>query len=215
MKRTWLRRWGRLPAIFVSFLKIGPVTFGGGYAIIPLIETEVVERRGWLETKDVADVLTVAQSVPGAVAINSAAFIGYRLAGIAGAVAAMSGVLLPTFLIVLLLSMFFMQVHDHPKVEAAFQGIRAAVVALICYAGYKIGKTAVLDKTTLGVVVATIAILFLSPIHPVLVIAGGFFVGAALVSLRTKLGMKTKLEPGMERETRESREWGYMMGDGI
>ncbi|HZG56788.1 chromate transporter [Paenibacillus sp.] len=205
-----LSRWSKIPAIFLCFLKIGPVTFGGGYAMIPLIEKEVVERRKWLETKDVTDVFAVAESVPGAIAINSATFIGYRLAGVPGAIAAMVGVLLPTFLIVLLLSIFFLQVHDHPKVEAAFQGIRAAIVALICYAGYKIGKTAVLDKTTLGVVVATVAVLFLSHVHPVVVVVSGFFVGAVLVALRGRLGLQTKLEPGSEE-----REWGYMMGDGI
>lgn len=211
MNRSVMQRWSMLPSIFLCFLKIGPVTFGGGYAMIPLIEKEVVERRKWLESKDVTDVFAVAESIPGAIAINSATFIGYRLAGAPGAIAAMAGVLLPTFLIVLLLSVFFMQVNDHPKVEAAFQGIRAAIVALICFAGYKIGKTAVLDKTTLGVAVATIAVLFLPHVHPVLMIVSGFFLGAVLVAIRTKLGLKTKLEA----HGKEEREWGFMMGDGI
>jgi len=211
VSRPALPRWSKLPSIFLSFLKIGPVTFGGGYAMIPLIEKEVVERRKWLEAEEVADVFAVAQSVPGAVAINAATFIGYRLAGTAGAIAAMAGVLLPTFLIVLLLSAFFLQVHDHPKAEAALYGIRAAVVALICYAGFNIGKTAVLDKTTLGIALATIAALFLPGLHPALVIVFGFFLGVPLVALRNRLGLKTDLKTEAEQE-----EWGgYMMGDGI
>ena len=211
MRLTPMKRLGLLPAIFVSFLKIGPVTFGGGYAMIPLIEKEVVERRKWMETKDIADIFAVAESIPGAIAINSATFIGYRLAGAPGAIAAMAGVLLPTFLIVLLLSIFFLNVQDHPKIEAAFQGIRAAIVALICYAGYKIGKTAVLDKTTLVVAMATVALLFLSHLHPILLIVGGFFVGAAIVAVRAKLGIRTKLE----QDSGKRQEWGFMMGDGI
>ncbi|HZG85059.1 chromate transporter [Paenibacillus sp.] len=211
MAHSFVQTWKQLPAIFMCFLKIGPVTFGGGYAMIPLIEREVVEKRKWLETKDVADVFAVAESIPGAIAINSATFIGYRLAGAPGAIAAMAGVLLPTFLIVLMLSVFFLQVQDHPKVEAAFQGIRAAIVALICYAGVKIGKTAVLDKTTLAVALATVGLLFFSHLHPALMIVAGFFVGAALVALRTKMGLKTKLEG----QHYEEREWGFMMGDGI
>ncbi len=210
MHRPRTKRRGMLPEIFLCFLKIGPVTFGGGYAMIPLIEQEVVERRKWLETKDVADVFAAAQSIPGAIAVNSATFIGYRLAGFAGALAALAGVLLPTFLIVLLLSIFFLRTHEHPKIEAAFEGVRAAIVALICYAGWKIGKSAVIDKTTFGVTAATVAILFLTNVHPVFLIASGFFVGVALVAIRAKAGLKTKLDSNPQED-----DWGYMMGDGI
>lgn len=211
MTESAMEKWRKIPAIFACFFKIGPVTFGGGYAIIPLIEKEVVDKRKWLDPRDVTDVFALAQSIPGAIAINSSMFIGYRIAGIFGAVAAMIGVLLPTFLIVLGLAVLFLHVNDHPKVEAAFQGIRPAIVALICFAGYKIAKTAVLDKTTFAVMAATVAILFVPHIHPALVIICGFFVGFLIVALRTRFGLKTKLEPKREDE----QEWGYMMGDGI
>ncbi|WP_199620027.1 chromate transporter [Paenibacillus alkalitolerans] len=210
MNGTIAKRWRKLPSIFLTFCKIGPITFGGGYAMIPLIEKEVVDRRRWLKTEDVSDVFAVAQSIPGAVAINSATFIGYRLAGIPGAVTAMCGVLLPTFLIVLMLSAAFLQFRDLPLVEAAFEGIRAAIVAVICYAGYRIGKTAVLDKTTLGVVVGTVLLLLFVNVHPVIVILSGFFLGIAAVAVRSWLGLQTKLEDRPKEE-----EWGYMMGDGI
>lgn len=88
-----------LGQIFISFLKIGPVTFGGGYAMIPLIEREVVKNKQWLKIEDVSDVFALAESVPGAIAINSATFIGHRIAGIRGAICAMLGVLLPLFLL--------------------------------------------------------------------------------------------------------------------
>lgn len=198
--------------IFLIFLKIGPVTFGGGYAMIPLIEREVVERKKWVKTKDITDIFAVAESVPGAIAINSATFIGYRLAGAAGAVAALSGVLLPTFCIVLLLSLFFLQVQDHPKVEAAFISIRATIVALITYAAIKIGKTAAIDKTTIALIATTVAVMFFVHIHPVILIVGGGMVGIGIIALKKKLGISVRADDAAQPAYKYS---DYYIGDGI
>lgn len=205
--------WKLLVQIFISFFKIGPVTFGGGYAMIPLIEKEVVTNRKWVKTSDITDVFAVAESVPGAIAINSSTFIGYRLAGVRGAIAAMTGVLLPTFFIVVMLSIFFLSVQGHPKIEAAFTGIRPAIVALITYAGYKIGLTAVLDKTTFGIVIATVAVLYISHFHPVVIILSGAFLGILIVQIRNLLGMKTKFEK--ENLENKYKYEDYFIGDGI
>jgi chromate transporter len=186
--------WTLVIQLFWSFFKISPVTFGGGYAMIPLIEREVVIRRRWVKQQDVADIFAVSESIPGAIAINSATFIGYRIAGLSGALAAMAGIVLPSFLIVLILSMTFLQLQDQPKVEAAFQGIRATIVALIVYAGIKIGRTAILDKTTLGIATATVVILLFLHVHPVLVIAIGGLAGIGLVKLKQHLGIVVKLD---------------------
>lgn len=202
--------WRQLAEIFLSFLRIGPVTFGGGYAMIPLIEREVVKRRGWISEREIAEIFAVAESVPGAIAINSAAFIGYRLAGARGAVAALLGIMLPTFLIVLLLCALFLQVRDEPKIAGAFMGIKAAIVALIAYAAYTIGKTAVLDKTTLAAVLCTVALLLILHVHPVPVILAGAVAGIVLVKLRDLAGWKTKLET---KEDKNGYEW--FMGEGI
>ncbi|MBD2867225.1 chromate transporter [Paenibacillus arenilitoris] len=189
-----LEKWKMLWSLFVVFLKIGPVTFGGGYAMIPVIEREVVEKRKWLRAEDVADVFAVAGSVPGAIAINSATFIGYRIAGVAGAVAATIGVLLPTFCIVLALSLFFLEMKDNPKVEAAFLSIRATIVALIVFAAYKTWKTAAVDKATVALIAVTVVTLvfFNQYVHPVALIFGGACAGIAIVWLRKKLGLKSK-----------------------
>src|SRR3954447_26324118 len=120
--------------IFWSFFKISPVTFGGGFAMIPLIIKEIVEKRKWLENDDINDVIALSQTVPGAVAVNSSTFVGYRIGGIRGALAAMIGVSLPTFLIVLTLGISYFFIHDNPKLEAAFVSIRATIVAIIVYA---------------------------------------------------------------------------------
>jgi chromate transporter len=187
-------KWKLIAQIFVTFLKIGPVTFGGGYAMIPLIEREVVVNRKWITTKDIANIFAVSESIPGAIAINSSTFIGYRVAGPLGALVALIGVLLPTFCIVILLSIFFLQFQDHPKIEAAFVSIRATIVALITYAAYKIGRTALIDVTTLLLILITVLTMVFWHIHPIAIILGGALAGMAIVYLKLRLGMKTKLD---------------------
>jgi chromate transporter len=201
-----------LSQIFITFFKISPVTFGGGYAMIPLIEREVVEKRNWIQPKDITDIFAVSESVPGAIAINSATFIGFRLAGVPGAIAAMAGVLLPAFCIVLLLSIFFLKVQDNPKIEAAFISIRATIVALITYAAIKIGKTAVVDKTTVALIGITVAVMYFVHIHPILLILGGGIVGIAIIYFKKKLGMGIKLENESETKYKYA---DYYVGDGI
>lgn len=119
--------WG----IFWSFLKIGAFTFGGGYAMIPLIQHEVINSRRWLSKGEFLDLLTLAQAAPGPIALNTAVFVGYRQRGYAGALAAVAGVVVPSFTILLLVAMFFADVRDNRWVDAAFRGMRPAVVALI------------------------------------------------------------------------------------
>src|SRR5690606_19677716 len=131
---------GRLLAIFWTFLRMGPFTFGGGYALIPVIEREIVAKRRWLREEEVADIVTAASSIPGAAGVNSAAFIGHRLAGVAGAAAALLGILLPAFCIMIALLLVYVRIKDHPKIEGAFTAIRATVVALIAYAAFRIGR---------------------------------------------------------------------------
>lgn len=120
-----------LHTIFVSFFKIGLFTFGGGYAMIPLIEREVIDRRRWVVRKDFLDLLTLAQSVPGPISLNTSVFVGYKIRGLMGAVAALLGVVVPSFVILLAIALFFTDVRHNPVVNAAFMGMRPAVVALI------------------------------------------------------------------------------------
>lgn len=182
--------------IFTTFVKISPVTFGGGYALIPVIEREAVENRKWVKTDEMTDIITVAQTVPGAIAVNAAALIGFRLAKWPGALAALLGIMLPTFCFVVLLSVFYLQMKDHPKVEAAFTAIRATVVALIVYAACKTGKNSIIDPTTAVITLITVALLYFCGdiIHPVLLIVGGAVAGLAAVSIRKLLGLKAVQE---------------------
>lgn len=120
-----------LRIIFLSFFKIGLFTFGGGYAMLPLIERELIVKRKWIEQKEFLDLLTLAQSVPGPIAVNTSVFVGYKVRGLRGAAAALLGTVLPSFAIILVIAIFFADIRHNPVVDAAFKGMRPAVVALI------------------------------------------------------------------------------------
>ncbi|MBQ7038176.1 MAG: chromate transporter [Clostridia bacterium] len=117
--------------LFLTFLKIGAFTFGGGYAMIPLIQREVVEKNKWLTDDDILDIIAIAESTPGPIAINSATFVGYKAAGFFGAFFCTLGVVLPSFVIILLISFVLDQFKAITAVQYAFNGIRAGVLALI------------------------------------------------------------------------------------
>jgi len=208
--KTMKEEWKIFFQLFWIFFKIGPVTFGGGYAMIPLIEKEVVEKRKWLKSDEVTDVFALSQTLPGTVAINSATFIGKRIGGIKGSIAAMLGISLPTFFIVLTLGILYFFIQDNPKVEAAFLSIRASVVAIIAYAAIKTAKTAIIDKSTLGIMIASIPLLFF--IHPIFVILLGALTGIIFSLIKRKLGYKIELD-------KENNDYknnpDYFMGAGI
>jgi len=188
--------WKLYGSLFATFLKMGPFTFGGGYALIPVIEKEIVEKRKWLSSEDVADMIAVSGTVPGAVAVNTATFIGYRIAGIGGALSALLGIFLPTFALMIGLSLVYIQMKDNPKIEAAFLSIRATVVALIVYAAIKIGKTAIVDFATGCMAAIAVALLLFGGgfVHPVWLIVFGAFAGIGVVKIRALLGKKSKLD---------------------
>lgn len=185
--------------IFTTFAKIGPVTFGGGYAMISMIEKEVVHKKGWVKETDVADVFALSQSIPGAIAINSATFIGFKIRRTLGAIAALLGILLPTFLIVLALCMAFIYVQDNPYIVSAFKGIGAAVVALIAYAGFKTARTGVIDRSTLFITIATIVLLLFFHVNSIIVIVLGALVGIIVMQMKNLRTIKLHGENGKEK----------------
>ena len=132
----------RLRTIFASFFKIGLFTFGGGYAMLPLIEQELIAKRGWIEHKEFLDLLTLAQSVPGPIAINSATYVGYTVGaqagnawcGILGAALATFAVCLPSLTLMLLITRFFLRLKQNPVVEGAMKGMRPVVIGMIASA---------------------------------------------------------------------------------
>ena len=161
--------------LFRIFFKIGMFTFGGGYAMVPLIEAEVIERRRWLAQDEFLDLLTLAQSSPGPIAINTSVFIGYKVRGLKGAVAASLGATLPSFLIILIVAIFFAGIRHNPVIDAAFKGMRPAVVALIVVPVFSLARG--MHPALAGVVAAVALIVWRLGWSPVLFIAAGALVG--------------------------------------
>lgn len=178
--------------MFITFVRIGAFTIGGGYAMIPLIQREVVQVRKWMSPKEFIDMLALAQSAPGVIAINTAIFIGYKLKGVRGSIVTALGCALPSFVIILLIAMVFTNFKDSPVVERIFKGIRPAVVALIAAPLYNMAKAAgVTWKTIFIPLIAALLIwgLNISPVWVVVAaIAGGIIVGI----LRTRNLKKTE-----------------------
>ena len=178
--------------MFITFVRIGAFTIGGGYAMIPLIQREVVQVRKWMSPKEFIDMLALAQSAPGVIAINTAIFIGYKLKGVRGSIVTALGCALPSFVIILLIAMVFTNFKDSPVVERIFKGIRPAVVALIAAPLYNLAKAAGVTWKTLFIpVIAALLIwgLNISPVWVVVAaIAGGIIVGI----LRTQNIKKTE-----------------------
>lgn len=175
--------WKLLIAIFVTFLKIGPITFGGGYGMVPMLEKEVVGKKKWITPQEMTDLYAYATALPGAAAVNSATLVGYRLAGSIGAIIATIGVLLPTFVIVIIVSIFYTTIMANKNVLAALKGVSPAVVALIFYAAYKIKGTSVVNKASWLLAICTILILLLFNVHTLLIISSGALIGIVLVHL--------------------------------
>ena len=159
---------------FRSFFKIGMFTLGGGYAMIPIIEAEVVDKRKWIERADFIDIVAIAQSCPGVMAVNMSTFIGYRLRKTKGAFCLTLATALPSFIIILLIAMFFKQFQDNAVVESIFRGIRPAVVALIAAPCFKMAKTANRTWRTAWIPVACAALIWLLGVSPIyIIIAAG------------------------------------------
>jgi len=166
---------------FKTFFKIGIFTLGGGYAMIPLIEEEVVNRHRWVGKEEMLDLIAIAQSCPGVFAINIAIFIGYKLNKVRGALATTLGTALPSFLIILIIAMFFHQFEDNRLVAAMFRGIRPAVVALIAVPTFNLGKRAELNKFTIWIPVVSALAIWLLGVSPIWIIivagVGGYIWG--------------------------------------
>ena len=147
---------GKLGRLFFTFLKIGAFTFGGGYAMIVLLETEFIDRKKWMTREEFLDMVAIAESTPGPVAINSATYIGYKVAGVAGAALATLAVSLPSFGIIYLISLFFERFLALEWVARAFRGIQVCVVYLVLSAGLKMLKNLKKDAFSRAVLAAVL-----------------------------------------------------------
>lgn len=173
-------------SLFWTFFKIGAFTFGGGYAMIPLIQKEVVENKKWVSDDDILEIIAIAESTPGPIAINSATFIGYKVAGFFGSLFATLGVVVPSFVVILIISLVLKEFSDIVAVKYAFYGIRAGVLALLIKAVYTMYKKA--PKKVFSCILMCLAFIltaFLSvPVLAVIIFAAVFGIIYSFVARR-------------------------------
>jgi len=175
--------------LFWTFFKIGSFTFGGGFAMIPLIEREIVNRKGWISQDEMIDILAISQSFPGAVAINSAIFIGRKIGGYSGALFSLLGVTIPSFFIIIMVAKLFLYFRTIGAVQAAFSAISSAVVALLIFTAVRIGKTCIRDRISALIAILALSLLLITDLHPIYVIIIGILTGLTIYLLRD---IKTK-----------------------
>lgn len=172
--------------LFLTFVKIGTFTIGGGYAMLPLIQREVVDH-GWMTKEDFIDIFAVTQSLPGIFAVNISIFVGYKLRKTLGAICCALGTVLPSFLIILAIALFFTHIRDNEWIEKAFKGLRPAVGALIAVPCLTTARSIRLSYRQLVIPVGTALLIWLGGISPAWVIlaaiAGGLYYGLKIKKL--------------------------------
>lgn len=156
--------------LFYSFFKIGTFTIGGGYAMIPLMEEIIVDKRQWIDKEEFMNILSISQAMPGVFAVNMATNIGYNLKGVKGSVVAVVGNIIVPVAIILLLAIFFRQFRENQVVEAIFKGLRPAVVALIAAPVFSMAKTARISWKNIWIPILSALLIWLLGVSPVIVI---------------------------------------------
>lgn len=166
--------------MFWVFFRIGAFTIGGGYAMLPLMEREFVEKQKWISAEDMVDVIALVQSLPGVIAINTSIFLGYKLGGIPGAIVAAAGMVVPSIIIILAVAVLLINVQDSVYAQRAFAGVRAGVAALIGIAAAKLGKRAIRDAWGIALAVAAFIAIVFFDVHAIYVILAGAVIGYLL-----------------------------------
>ncbi|MBO4499864.1 MAG: chromate transporter [Bacteroidaceae bacterium] len=172
--------------LFLTFLKIGLFTIGGGYVMIPMIEREVVEQNSWISRQDFLDLLSISQTAPGIFAVNISIFIGYRMKGILGSIVTTIGTVLPSVTIILLIALFFHKFKDIELIENIFKGIRPAVVALILTPTLRLAGDAGISWRNAWVPVITAVAIWALGVSPVIIISATIAGAVAYYFFREK-----------------------------
>ena len=174
--------------LFAAFARVGVLTFGGGYAMIPMLEREIVDRHGWATSEELMDYYAVGQCTPGVIAVNTGTFIGYKVAGKLGGVVATLGVIFPSFVIITVIAGIIQNFADFPAVNSAFAGIRVCVCVLIFNSVLKLWKGAIKDKAALALCLLVFVLSVFFKISPIVFV---LFCAAAGI-LFTRLGVRGK-----------------------
>lgn len=182
----------KLLKLFAAFFKIGAFTFGGGYAMIPLMKREVVEKQNWIKDREFLDIIAVTQALPGAVSVNTSIHLGYKVAGIKGAVIAAVGVTLPSFLCILIIAAFFNYFRRWQIINSVFKGINSIVVALIITAAFQLAKSLQWNIVNTVICFTTVLMVGFFDLHPILVLLGVLPVSMLVKHLKNKRESRQK-----------------------
>ena len=184
--------------LFATFFNIGAFTLGGGYAMLSMVEKAVVDKRHWIPSDEFWDMIAIVQSLPGVFAVNTALYVGHRIAGKKGAVAAMLGAIIPSIVIILLLATIFREYRDLPVVERIFKGIRPCVVALILAPSLRMIKSAKITWKTAVIPIATVILIWWFKVSPAIVILAaiaGSIVYAIFMDRKVKNVVDKEVKP--------------------
>ena len=176
----------RIIEIFILFFKIGAFTIGGGYAMLSLIEDEIVNKKKWLDHEEFLDGMAIAQSTPGVLAVNISLITGYKIAGFLGMFAGMLGAVLPSFFIVLFLSQVLLTYGNHPIVVAIFNGVKPAITALILISVYRIGKSANINRYNFVIPLIVAILIKYFGVSPIVIIIATMILGNIFYMLKER-----------------------------
>lgn len=178
-----------LVELFVTFLKIGTFTVGGGPAMLPLIEKDAVYNKKWISKEEFVDMVALTQSIPGPIAVDTSVYIGYKVAGIPGSIVAVLGAVFSAFVAVLIIAVFFVNFAQNKNVEAVFKGIRPAVVALLAVPVIRMGKSSKISKNTIAIPIITVILVSFFNINAVYII-----IASAIGGLTYGLFVKRRMQ---------------------
>lgn len=168
-----------LLSLFAAFFKVGLFTFGGGYAMLPILQREVVDRHKWVSEEELLDCYAIGQCTPGVIAVNTSTYVGFQRAGILGAAVATVAVVLPSLIIITFIALFLRNFADNPYVKYAFAGIRVAVGVLVCDALIKLFKKGVKGALAIGIFIAAALFALLTDFSPAWVVLAAIVLGIA------------------------------------
>ena len=183
--------------LFSTFFKIGACTFGGGIAMLPILERELADKRGWTNSDELLDYFAIGQSTPGIIAVKVATFIGYKKAGIVGGFVATAGLVCPSLIIITVIASFISNFSEIPWVQRALTGINVSVAALLTHAVFKFAKKSVRNLLGFGLCLLSFLLIFILKISTIWIILGSFLLGIFIAAFRGNL--KTNAENGGEK----------------
>ena len=186
------KRKDTLWSLFSTFAKMGAVTFGGGYAMLPILEREVVEKHGWCTEEEILDYFAVGQCTPGIIAVNTATFIGYKTRGMMGGIAATLGMVFPSLVIISIIWHVLEAFQANIYVKYALSGIQLAVAALITQAVIKLMKKSIVDRITAAIAVVSLIMMLFLDLSPILFVVAGIMLGLAVNIMKNRKNEKNE-----------------------